>query len=183
MAALRSRCRHIFCSCGVYLLIIIIILLSFFFPRLFSAVAKWRRLTEIQDVKIPQKITMRTIAQLCRVVSSQLRHVSTIEKNLSPNWYTILTFSGADAPKEFCQVQNSLCVQVLRCPILAAILCSTRAVGITQTLQHGVFTYRTRGGVFLAGGLSLWLVHWCGTTCYRTTWETRQSVETHSAST
>jgi len=29
---------------------------------------------------------------------------------------------------EFCQVQNSLCVQVLRCPILAALLHDTRAV-------------------------------------------------------
>jgi len=29
-------------------------------------------------------------------------------------WYTIYTFSGALALTEFCQVQNSLCVQVLR---------------------------------------------------------------------
>ena len=41
--------------------------------------------------------------------------------------------------------------------------------------------YRTRGGVHLPGGLSLWLARWCGIRC-QTTWETRQSAETLSAS-
>ena len=38
---------------------------------------------------------------------------------------------------EFCQVQNSLCVQVLRSPILAALLHGTRAraVGVSQTAE------------------------------------------------
>jgi len=43
---------------------------------------------------------------------------------------------------EFCQVQNSLCVQVLCSPILTALLHGTRAVGISQTLQRG-----TRNGI------------------------------------
>jgi len=43
---------------------------------------------------------------------------------------------------EFCQVQNSLCVQVVRSPILAALLHGTRAVGISQTLPRG-----TRNGI------------------------------------
>ena len=43
---------------------------------------------------------------------------------------------------EFCQVQTSLCVQVLRSPILAALLHGTRPVGISQTLQRG-----TRNGI------------------------------------
>jgi len=43
---------------------------------------------------------------------------------------------------EFCQVQNSLCVQVLRSPILAALLHGTRAVGVSQTLRPG-----TRNGI------------------------------------
>ena len=37
---------------------------------------------------------------------------------------------------EFCQVQNSLCVQVLRSPILAALLHGTRAVCVNQTLRR-----------------------------------------------
>jgi len=34
---------------------------------------------------------------------------------------------------EFCQVQNSVCVQVLRSAILAALLHGTQAVGVSQT--------------------------------------------------
>jgi len=43
---------------------------------------------------------------------------------------------------EFCHLQNSLCVQVLRCPILAALLHCTRAVGVSQSLRRG-----TRNGI------------------------------------
>jgi len=46
--------------------------------------------------------------------------------------YAICTFSA-----EFCQLQNSLCVQVLRSPILAESLHGTLAVGVSQTLQRG----------------------------------------------
>jgi len=38
---------------------------------------------------------------------------------------------------EVCQLQNSLCVQVMHSPILAALLHGPRAVGVSQTLQHG----------------------------------------------
>jgi len=37
-------------------------------------------------------------------------------------------------------VHNSLCVQVLRSPILAALLHGSRAVGASQTLRRGIFT-------------------------------------------
>jgi len=59
-------------------------------------------------------------------------------------WYTIYTFSGAlaSAVGEFCHVQNSLCVQVLRSPILAALLHGTPAAGVSQSLRHG-----TRNGI------------------------------------
>ena len=40
---------------------------------------------------------------------------------------------GALAPTEFCQVQNSPCVHVLRSPILTALLHGARAVGVSQT--------------------------------------------------
>jgi len=48
---------------------------------------------------------------------------------------------------EFCQVQNSLCVQVLRYPILAALLHGTRAVSVSQTLRRGIFS--RQGGHFV----------------------------------
>ena len=44
------------------------------------------------------------------------------------------------APTEFCQVQNSLCVQVLHSPILAALLYGTWGVGVSETLRRGIFT-------------------------------------------
>jgi len=40
---------------------------------------------------------------------------------------------------EFCPVQNSLYVQILRSRILAALLYVTRAVGVTKTLRRGIF--------------------------------------------
>jgi len=57
-------------------------------------------------------------------------------------WYMMYTFSRALAPKEFSPVQNSLYVQVLRSPMLAALLHGTPAVGVSQTLRCG-----TRNGI------------------------------------
>jgi len=57
-------------------------------------------------------------------------------------WYTIYTFSGALARTEFCPVQYSLYVQVLRSPVLAALLHSNPAAGVSQTLRRG-----TRNGI------------------------------------
>jgi len=49
---------------------------------------------------------------------------------------------------DFCQLQNSLYVQVLRSPILAALLHSTRAVGVSQSLQRSAegANYIRQGG-------------------------------------
>jgi len=58
-------------------------------------------------------------------------------------------FSGAFAPWwNFGEVQTSLCVQVLRSPILAALLHGTRVVGVSQTLHHWAecATYIWQGG-------------------------------------
>jgi len=58
---------------------------------------------------------------------------------------------------EFCHVQNSLFVQVLRSPILAALMRGTPAAGVSQTLRHG-----TRNGtsqrrhLYSAGRPSRW---------------------------
>jgi len=49
-------------------------------------------------------------------------------------------FGGSCPLTEFCQVQNSLCVQLLRSPILAVSLYGTQAVGVSKTLRRGIFT-------------------------------------------
>jgi len=47
----------------------------------------------------------------------------------------IYTFGGGFLPRNgICQMQHSLCVQVLRSPILAALLHGTLVVGVSQTL-------------------------------------------------
>jgi len=56
-------------------------------------------------------------------------------------WYTV-HFSGLLTLKEFCHVQNSLCVKVLRSPILATLLHGSRAVGVSQTVRRD-----TRNGI------------------------------------
>jgi len=82
---------------------------------------------------------LRTIAQHCRAISSQLRYISTIGKNLlnstiSPRLHYVVNFSPLAAeicwrvwgtPTNF----NGFCV-------LAALLHSTLVVGVIQTLRH-----------------------------------------------
>ena len=73
-------------------------------------------------------------------------------------WYTIYTFFGALAPNGICQLQNSLCVQVLRSPILAALLHGTRAAAVSQTLWRGMELWNFRCGrhLYSAGRPSRW---------------------------
>jgi len=47
-------------------------------------------------------------------------------------WYTVYVLGGLLPLTEFCHVQNSLCIQVLPSLILAALLHSTWAVGVTN---------------------------------------------------
>jgi len=82
-----------------------------------------------------------------RVLASLLQRRRSTEANqpcLAVSWAGTLYihFRGLLPPREFCQVQNSLCVQVLRSPILAALQHSTRVVSVSQTLQRG-----TRNGI------------------------------------
>jgi len=60
----------------------------------------------------------------------------------------IYIFGGSCPIIEFCQVQNSLYVQVLRSSILAALLYGTRVVGVSQTLRRWAVgaTYIRQGG-------------------------------------
>jgi len=155
MTALRSRCGHY----------IFVLFLSFFlllFPHVISAIADWmcsilphmvwpysanlECRSEIfvlhaarwkyRTQKNRQKIT---ITQICRAVSSQLRHVSTIRKKLNSNTSSIcaqnmVNFGPLTAeigsgvwgtPANF----NGFC-------LLAALLHSTLVVGFSQTLRR-----------------------------------------------
>jgi len=47
--------------------------------------------------------------------------------------YYVYNFGGSFPLTELCQVQNSLCVQVLHSPVLASLLHGTGALGISQT--------------------------------------------------
>jgi len=49
----------------------------------------------------------------------------------------IYIFEGSCLLTEFCRVQNSLYVQVLRSPILAVLLHGTPTAVVSQTLRHG----------------------------------------------
>jgi len=83
-----------------------------------------------------------------RVLASLLqRHHSTeVNQTLHDVWpspgLVHYIFWGPCPRTEFCHVQNSLCVQVLRSPILAALLHGTRAVGVSDILRR-----RTRNGI------------------------------------
>jgi len=150
-----------------------------------------------------------TIAQLCWAISLQIRHGSTIKKNLlssnisstcphnmmnfgplaaeigpvvwgTPanfNGFRVLAsllpwrrsteanqtlhdvwpspgllhymyiFGGCCSLTEICHVQNSFCVQVLRSPILVALLHSTLAASVSQTLCRW-----TQGATYIRQG-------------------------------
>ena len=104
MAALRSRCGHYIFALWF---LSIFYLLSFFIPRLISAAADWMSIpyfhtwcgpsanlecrSEICCTRLAgntgrkndaKNRHLRTIAQLCQAMSSQLRQVSTIGKKL-----------------------------------------------------------------------------------------------------
>jgi len=56
-------------------------------------------------------------------------------------WYTLyMHFRGLLPPDGILPAQNSLHAQVLRSPILAALLYGTRAVGVSKTLGREIFT-------------------------------------------
>jgi len=58
----------------------------------------------------------------------------------NPKWdcVTVLQLKY-NAPNGILTGQNSLCVQVLRTPIMAALLNGTRTERVSQTLRRGIF--------------------------------------------
>jgi len=79
-----------------------------------------------------------------RVFASLLQRPRSLEANqtLHDVWpsprlvHYIYIFAGSCPLTQFCHVQNSLCIQILRSPILAALLYGTGAAGISQNLRH-----------------------------------------------
>ena len=173
MTALRSRCGHY---------IFVLWFLSIFFPRLISPaqigclpyIHTWCALSanlgcrsekcctwlakNTRHKKSPKICHLSTITQLCRAISSQLRHVSTIGKNLlnsniSPTCpYNMVNFGPLAA---------EICWRVWGTPanfngirILAALLQGTLVVGISQT-----FLCWTEGATYIWLG-SHHVGHW-----------------------
>ena len=148
MAVVRSRCGHyIF---GLWFLLP----LSFFFPRLISAVADWMStclgcrsemcctwLAGNTGCKNDAKNRhLGIIAQICRAISSQLRHISTIGiKLLNSNTSPICP----DNMVNFGLLTAEICWRVWGTPanfngfrVLAALLHGTLVVGVSQTLRR-----------------------------------------------
>ena len=110
MAALCNRGAIIFLCCGLFFFFFFFF---FFFPRLISAAADWMSAilphlvwpsaylecrsemccTRLAGNAGPKKVAknrhLGTIAQLCRTISSQLRHASTIGKKLVKQQYVL----------------------------------------------------------------------------------------------
>jgi len=129
------------------------------------------------------------LAYAAKATTDKLRRVGTgtkkFERGLSRLLHTELHW--LDVPERVMYKLNvrlawsSAAVLVRLLP--TSLWCSVTASSpICWSTTAECWTYRTRSGVHLPGGLSMWLARWCGIRC-RTTWETRQSVETLSAST
>jgi len=65
-------------------------------------------------------------------------------------------FGGPCPLTEFCELQKSLCVQVLRSPILAALLHGTRAAAVSQTLWRDITELSQRAPPIFGGRPSRW---------------------------
>jgi len=95
---------------------------------------------QIQDAKSRQKRYLGTIPQLCRAIYSQLRHISTIGKNLlSSNIssrcpHNMVNFGPLAA--EIDPVVWGIPANFNRFRVLAALLHGTPVVGVSQTLRR-----------------------------------------------
>jgi len=78
----------------------------------------------------------------------------------------IYIFWGFWHLRELCQVQTSLCVQVLRSPILVALLHGTRVVGVSQTSRHWAEGWPSRALAHIL--VALWIANFvCIKQCTR----------------
>jgi len=111
-------------------------------------VTHWKCKTQ----KVAKSRHLGTIAQLCRAVSSQLRHISTIGKNLlNSNISYICPHNMVNVGRlaaEICWRVWGTPGNVNRFHVLAALLHGTVVVGVGQTLRHSTegATYIWQGG-------------------------------------
>jgi len=111
-----------------------------------------------------QKIrNLGTIAQFCRAISSQLRHISTIGKKLVKQRYlpicshNMLNFGPLAA--EICWHVWGTSANFNRVRLLAPSLLGTRVVGISQSLRRW-----TEGAAYIRKGghhVGHWPTFWC----------------------
>jgi len=133
----------------------------FFIPRLISAVPDWmstilrhmvwpcanlecrccmRLAANAGPKKVAKHRHLGTIGQLCRAISSQIRHISTIGKNwLSSN----ISSTGPHNMVNFGPLATEIVSLVWGTPshftgfrVLAAVLQGTLVVGVSQTLRR-----------------------------------------------
>jgi len=134
MAALHSRCGHY-----IFILWFLTFFLLFsFFPRLISTVADWM-CTILPHMVWPYcKFRMHVWnvlhATRWKYRTQKIAKNSTeVSQTLQDVWPSaglvryIYIFGGCCPLRDFCQLQNSLYVQVLRSPILPALLHGTPA--------------------------------------------------------
>jgi len=90
--------------------------------------------------KSPKMRHLGTIAELCQAISSQLRHVSTIAKNVKPQYlpHMFLQYGELGPP-----IAPEICWRIWGTPanfngfrVLAALLHGTLVVGVSQTLRR-----------------------------------------------
>jgi len=83
---------------------------------------------------------MGTIAQLCRAISSQLRHIATIEKNLlNSNISSTCPLNMANFGPLMAEIGSLVwgtLANINGFRVLAALLHGTLVVGVSQTLQR-----------------------------------------------
>jgi len=93
----------------------------------------------------PQQISTGFACWLITAATSLTGGQPNFARCLAVSWadtYYIYIFGGSCPLTEFCQVHDSLYVQVLHSPILAALLHGTPAAGVSQTVRRG-----TRNGI------------------------------------
>jgi len=102
--------------------------------------------------KVAKNRHLGTIGQVCRAISSQLRHVSTIEKNLLSS---SISFACPHNMVKFGPLAAEIISLVWGTPgnfswfrVLAALLHGTLVVGVSQTLRRWTegATYIRQGG-------------------------------------
>jgi len=94
----------------------------------------WDRLASFGHSSKFQRVSRLGFAAVPMLLNGGQSHFACLAVSWAATLYIIL--GGGTCPlTKFCQMQNSLCVKVLRYLKLAALLHGTQAVGVSQTLR------------------------------------------------